>query len=250
MRTLTKFNIYVAQKAGTRLNAPTDDSERLSTMLKRYIKKYQAVWAWWETKRNAATFDRAGQPRAKFQNYFDRLQVVDALLPENERSGQRGEDNLLSPAHVFVGAVALDLLDAGINIGAVGFFVTHARDMLMKTYEQIMQNPPVRVGKGGWKYDENGKDARVYLTLRYSDIHELWPHPPKSGPCKGWKGAGPHPLIVNSKIIRGMTALTEELDELGVDGNHTQKMVFELANVARIVTEKLKEAPIRKRGRQ
>lgn len=142
MDTSEKFNISVELKSEMLLNAPTDDSERLPTMLKRYIKKYQAVWAWWETKRNAATFDRAGQPRAKFQNYFDRLQVVDALLPENERSGQRGEDNLLSPAHVFVGAVALDLLDAGINIGAVGFFVTHARDMLMKTYEQIMQNPP------------------------------------------------------------------------------------------------------------
>ncbi|MFW7268630.1 hypothetical protein ACMAUO_11755 [Gluconacetobacter sp. Hr-1-5] len=206
--------------------------ERKETEAVAY-KKSQFVRAAWKTLKNRAQFSE--DPDPSFTRRFDKLQAVGVPLTPEERAGGPGHDHELSADQVFLIAVALVLMDSGLGLGTVGFFIHHARASLIDQYTRIMN-------------EMKKEDRTVWLMLQNRDLQELYPTRKQTG-IAGWVGKGPAPLIVNPKYAFGKEARNKLLDEYTSDSSHNHVLIIELAHLASTLTENLKHAPILRRGR-
>lgn len=205
-------------------------------------KKSQALYALWRTLSNPALSGACERPPAIFGRRFDKLVSVNIPLLPEERVGQAGQDNHFTPDQVFLMAVALTIMDSGLGLGATGFFIYHARESLKARYRAIMENPPSPLPE----YERD--DKRVYLLFQNRDIQEFYtPRDPKE--VEGWVGTGIPPLIINPVYAAGLDGLKDKMATYLQGGYHNHVLVIELAKMASVLTNNLKQAPVAKRGR-
>jgi hypothetical protein len=222
------------------------------------FKRGQVVWALWR-----AFSHRDEKVPPAFSTRLRKMGELGVPLSEKERPGQAGIDIDYTVDHAFELGVALKCLDAGLKQSEVAFFMHHIRDDLREVYRAIMASPPSprqrilakdrpnsparMVVAGG---DPQGlgdplrsslSDNSVYMTFRSVEIREAW------GTSKSKKK---EPFIFVPKFLRGLEAVTEEMERLSHYIGDDTRIVIELSNLAVIVTDCLKEAPEMRRGRQ
>ena len=205
-------------------------------------KKNQAVFALWKTLANPASRSDLCSAPAIFKRRFDKLLSVHVPLLPEERVGKPGQDNQFTADQVFLMGVALVLMDSGLGLGTVGFFIHHARKSLQDKYHQIMRNAP-------FLFERSHEDRNVYLLFQNRDIQEFYPNSSK-GSAEGWLGKGQPPLIINPKYVSGRQKMHQALDGYLQNGTHNHVLVIELAMMAKALTDNLEKAPVVKRGRQ
>jgi len=220
------------------------------------FKRGQVAWALWR-----AFSQRDEKVPAAFSTRLRKMGELGVPLSEKERPGQAGIDIDYTVHHAFELGVALKCLDIGLKQSEVAFFMHHIRDDLREVYRAIMASPPsprqrifakdspnsparmVVAGgdrKGlGDPLRSNLSDNSVYMTFRSVEIREAW------GTSKSKKK---EPFIFVPKFLRGLEALTEEMERLAHYIGDDTRIVIELSNFAVLLTDSLKQAPQMRRG--
>jgi len=214
-------------------------------------QKGQAAKALYSSLANAAVTIGMTRVPKTFFNRIDKLVAANVGPRDDGRAGGPGQNNRFSEGDIFLLAVGLMLLDAEIPLGAVGFFMHHARETLLGVHKKIMENPPARCA------EKERTDKMVYLLFNTSGIREFYIDKERTPDrwnelyhFEGWSGKGPAPLFINAKYAFGKKSLYKEIDRrlTGSKSNHV--LIIELAQVASRLSYELENTPAAKRGRQ
>jgi hypothetical protein len=221
------------------------------------FKRGQIVWALWR-----AFSQRDVEPPPAFSTRLRKMGELGVPISLKERPGQAGIDIDYGVHQAFELGVSLKCLDAGLKQGEVAFFIHHIRQDLRKVYCNIMENPPVlglnvlgrdrpnsprcmvvTGGDTGLKNPDRSHqaDTSYYMTFRSVELRELWS---ARKPSKG------EPFIFEPKFHRGLEAVALEIERLAHYIGDDIRVIIELSNLAVSITEALKLAPQRRRGRQ
>ena len=189
--------------------------------------------------------DRGEDLGAKTETPHARFAFADAA-PEG-----KGTDVDFRPFNAFCLALALDLLDTGFKQSEIVFLLRHIRDDLETWFERILLSPPTgrqRIRpearpEAPTLVDDHGReyaDCRVFVVINKIEIKEIFQ-------LLGGSKLASGPLILEPVYCRGIEALRNELDRMGVDKR--KAMIIEIAHVAAGISEILPRAPVMKRGR-
>ena len=131
------------------------------------------------------------------------------------------------------------------------FLLRHIRDDLETWFERILLSPPsgrrrfrpqdrpeapTLLDAGGREY----ADCRVFVVINKIEIKEIFQ-------LLGGSKLASGPLILEPVYCRGIEALRNELDGMGVEKR--KAMIIEIAHAAAGITGILRQAPVMKRGR-
>ena len=105
-----------------------------------------------------------------------------------------------------------------------------------KIRPQDRPEAPILVDDHGRKY----ADCRVFVVINKIEIKEIFQ-------ALGGRRLASGPLILEPVYCRGIEALRNELDGMGVDKR--KAMIIEIAHVAAGISGVLPNAPVMKRGR-
>ena len=163
----------------------------------------------------------------------------------------RGVEIPFTSFDTFCLALGLDLLDVGFKQSEVVFLMQHIRQSLSEQHDLIMRSPPTPREKlhAGDRpnvpiYDHRNfqiADCRVFILINKVELTELFGSAPD-------KRISPTPRILQPIFCLGIEALKDELHQMGF--SYRKAMVFELSEMAVMLTDFLLEAPLVKRGRK
>ena len=150
--------------------------------------------------------------------------------------------------NAFCLAVGLDLLDTGFKQSEIVFVLKHIRSLLEEQFEWIMNKPPAPTQlipaeerPNCPSNEENGADRRVFMVLEKLELKEVFS--PAAVPANSQL-----PVISVPLFFHGLEDLSLELDKMNRD--FRKALVLELAVTAKMVKDRLAEAPLIKRGRK
>jgi hypothetical protein len=163
----------------------------------------------------------------------------------------KGADVPYTPFNAFCLAIGLDMLDAGFKQSEIVFLLRHIRGELEDQFKRIMRRPPAIRQRILAKdqpecptFEEDNiewADCRVFAVINKVEIKEIFSDP------KG-KMKRIEPLILEPVFCHGISALYEELQKM--NHHYRKALVLEIAYLAKLVTDFLKDAPLVKRGRK
>lgn len=223
------------------------------------FRRSQVEWALWR-QYNAERAQLVAKPPAVFRSRVKRLLDLDReiMVSEVPAPGHafkdhdapgRGTDVRFAPFDSFCLAVAFDMLDAGLKIGEVVFFLQHVRPRLLAHYKAIMArdlrpdraSSPSKAFPDLPSYEGDGghglADWRVFLILR-----RIEPFAVARSDLPADRG-----IFLEPSFAEGSAGLCAYLDE---NPWALRKMyVGELAKPAVLTAGFLEQAPETHRGR-
>ena len=183
------------------------------------------------------------------QNSDERGMPKQLAFVETKVRGQ-GKDQPYTHFNTFCLALGLDLLDAGFKQSEIVFVLRHLRPGISDGFKTVLDSPPILRSRlpaeqrpKSPKYKEGNieyADTRVFFHFERVEVQEAFP---------GFHGknAPKHPLIMNSKMFRGLAALTKELDRMNM--SYRKALILEISETIIRLQELLEKAPATARGR-
>ena len=227
------------------------------------FKRSQVEWALWKFFSGDQWRDQ--QPPGVFRTRIKRLLELDKDMGQAEQTTGatnpfafssvppegRGVEIPFSSVDTLCIAFALDLLDAGFNQAEIVFLMRHIRSKLEKQHSRIMRNPPSPRQKiSATEYSNEPSyiyrsikiiDRRVFVLIGKVELTEVFSRPAA-------KGRNHKPIVYEPRFCSGIEALRNQLHRMSF--NNRKVFVLEMAEMAVMLANFLRDAPLIKRGRK
>jgi hypothetical protein len=228
---------------------------------KGIYRRGQVEWALW--KFSTLDLPRGDEPLSTFRARVKHLLQIDRsgrgrghpadpppveyALSSGGTEGT-GVDATFTAFDAFCLAIAIDLLRAGFKQSEVFLFMIHLRQRLEGPFAEILRAPPTfrsRLAKNAVAEigkEEPRDDRRVFLVIQRVEFSETFP----AFPDMTFKRREP-PILPDPFFCYGVDDLRDKLDTM--DHIFRRAIVIEIAHMAAMIAELLKQAPVRRRGR-
>jgi hypothetical protein len=240
-------------------------------MPQEVYRKGQVMLALWRTFFIGNTTDpRRDTVPPVFAARVRKLQECGVPLAPDERPGSAGTDIDYELYHAFELAVGLTLCDGGLPRGHAAFLLRHIRRDLRRVLRRVLANPPSSNARILRKdrpaspaliflpsADPRGlgdcertafADTTVFISFRYMELEEVWPDR-HFDRAEAAEASARGPLFLEPKFHFGLLDLFQELARFEARTQDRMRSVIEIAHLAVLVRDNLRQAPKLRRGR-
>ena len=189
---------------------------------------------------------RLDRSRAIQGHPIDPPEVTYALSSKDPEG--TGVDAPFTALDTFCLAIALDLLRGGFKQAEILLFVLYVRPQLEKAFAKILDAPPTlrsQLARKATPDDRNGQhgdDRRIFLVVQRIESPDVY---------SGYWDVSferSQTLISQAPVFcNGINELRDHLDKM--DQFFRRAIVLEIAHMAAMIVEFLKQAPLKRRGR-